>query len=306
MSMGTPRVIKRVKSQEIDHLVLTITYQVDRTSVSDDETTAETAVEALPLPPGYFIQRMETELIAKTCFNVVVTLQTPPWDAIVPWDRAGILSTTYEESTEPYFTDRYGIVVTVDAETGERTFTPGGAPVVTSSHERFENFPTRRSGKLILQWVKNYQTLPVLQYDAMKHMTNNEGVTIKGIVYPARSLLLLPIVSQETVEQVWNTKYTYFVVTFRFLVDIKDLHTDKIEDRGYFELDGAGKPTRLVMEKGEEPPTAPLPLDGTGKACRVGGTFGSEGSGALDPAAMPFVFTFYPYENAADWGITFD
>jgi len=68
-----------------------------------------------------------------------------------PLLRQSILTSSYDELTEAYFKDSDDKLVT------------------TSAGERFENFPMRRNGNLLLQITKNFSAFPAVAYRRSYH-----------------------------------------------------------------------------------------------------------------------------------------
>jgi len=190
-----------------------------------------------------------------------------------PLDRPSVLGGTYDETTESYFVDK--------------SSTP--QKCVNKANDRFENFPQRRTGNLLIQITKNISTWPAIAYDTLKFTRNADAVTIRGTTYATNTLLLLPAGVAELRERVAGTNYHFYGTTFRLLTD-HNLHVDSIENRGYFEL-VSGKRRQIFNDDGSVP-TTPWPLN-------------DDGTKMASPSDAPTLIDLEPYASVS-WGLDFD
>ena len=275
--MKKTRLIDHQESFDSSTSSITDTYLVE-CDVLMDTVAARAAVAAMPVPVNYWIWKLSSKVVKNNPLwhEVEIEYQIPTLpnnsDEPNPLLRESVLTSSYDEYTEAYFKDADDKLV------------------INSSGERFENFPMRRFGNLILQVAKNFSDFPAVAYDNIKFTRNQVAVTIKGTTYAIGTLLFLPATVAETVENVQGTKYHYFATTFRLLAD-KDKHLLKIDDRGYFELDDNKELKQILKTKDLTVPKSPWPLDGKGHA---------KPKFTDDPA----ILTFTPYPIAT-WGIDF-
>jgi len=269
------RRIEHAESFDMNNSSIQDKYLVE-CNVIKDIASARAAIAAKPVPSGYWIWKIDARTSkSNPLWNEVdIEYQIPsipdPGDDPNPLLRASILSSSYEETMESYFEDSKG------------------NPAANSAHQRFENFPMRRNGNLLLQITKNFASFPAVAYDNIKLTLNQSAVTIKGTTYVARTLLFLPATVAETIEQIQGQKYHYFVTTFRLLADHK-MHLHKIDDRGYNEL--VNDQWDTIFNPNGSLPNTPYPLDGKGRK-------------KPKPADKPEIITLEPYA-IAEWGIDF-
>lgn len=248
-------------------------------SVPMDEAGAKAAIAAKPVPTNYWIWKLESKSRKENPLwvDVDVEYQIPNIPGLAPGDdpnpllRASTLSSSYDESMDAYFQDS------------------DGKFVINSANDRFENFPLRRNGNLLLQITKNFASFPAVAYDQIKFTRNQSAVTIKGTTYAAGTLLFLPATVVEANETHPENNYHFFVTTFRLLAD-HEKHLHKIDDRGYNEyVNGELKP--ILATGSATPLTSPWPLNGAGKKKPL-------------PSDAPEIIIFTPYA-LAEWGIDF-
>jgi len=239
-----------------------------------DTAAAAAAIAAKPIPPNYWIWNLlsNPRTANPLWIDVDIEYQIPnrPYDEPNPLLRPSVLNSSYDEFTESYFQDTDNQLVT------------------TTAGERFENFPMRRNGNLLLQITKNFPSFPAVAYDNIKYTRNQGSITIRGTTYAAGTLLFLPATVAETTEQVQGIRYNYFATTFRLLAD-HGTHLHKIDNRGYFEK-VSNKLRRIPADDGSIL-TAPWPLN-------------ENGTKKPNYSDAPFIRTFKPYALAA-WGIDF-
>lgn len=165
-----------------------------------------------------------------------------------PLDWEPKISYPNEESEEPYFKD------TEDT------------PAVNSAAQPFENPPTRRRTRMVIQVEVNVPegTFDPLVLAAYADTRNGNVVTIDGVTYPTSTLLMSA--PQASAKQKWTDATTvieYRTITFRLLIDPDNNWSDMVADTGCDELiDGKWVP--IVDEYGQKV-TAPVPLDGNGR-----------------------------------------
>ncbi len=278
MAAGTPGWIARIKDKVLG--TLTDTYQVECEKLADGSDVAEAAVEAIAAPAGYNLKGVTSRNINRNPLWFEITANyilaslggSGPGSAIPPLARPSVLTTSYDEWTEPFFKDA------------------DNKPVANSAGDRFDTFPQRKKGTIVLQITKNFAACNVVGYDNLKYTTNSVEVTIKGTTYAANTLLFLPVAAQEQFETVAGVAYDYFSVTFRLAAD-KGLHKVTVDDRGYRCRNSAGELVP-ILDKTGVPVTTPWTLDGHGNAV------------SLAPDVAPETITFRPYASAA-WGIDF-
>jgi len=264
------------ESLDMNDSSITAKYKVECDALMD-VMAARDAVAALPVPAGYWIWKIASKPsdINPLFIEVSIEYKIPsipfPGDDPNPLLRPSVLTSSYDEYTEAYFKDSKN------------------NPVLNSAFDRFENFPIRRMGNLLLQITKNFAAFPAVAYDQIKYTRNQDNVTIKGTIYAAETLLFLPATVSEMTEQIQGTQYHYFATTFRLLADYEK-HLDKIEDRGYNEYK-EGKPVLINMTYAGNEIKSPWPLDGSGQK-------------KPKPSDEPPIITFTPYPLAA-WGIDF-
>lgn len=236
------------------------------------------AVAACELASGQYISNLDCSVIGRNglWWQCDATVEIIPWGGSdpTPLMRPSILTSTYDETLDPYFKDAYGSLIT------------------NSAGDRFSEFPQRRNGKHLLQITKNFASFPALAYDAMKFTRNSVAVIIKGTSYDANTGLLLPVTVQEIIEQVGGVLYDYFSTTFRILID-GNYHEDLMEDRGFFQFTpGASTGHVEILGTDGHPLTTPWPLDGLGHA-------------KPNATDAPPVAGRFPY-LAINWGLSFD
>lgn len=272
MAAQTPKKISQTNSDD----QVAIVYLVETTALDDGHDAAIAKVKDLPSLDGYKRESTEAEYVNRNplWFQVTDTWTFKPESFPQdddPLERPSILSSTYEEWTEPYFVDE----------------DDPAKPVVNSAGDPFDPLPQRKNGSLVLQITKNFAAFDAAGYDAIKFTTNAVAQTIRGTVYPIGSLLFLPPTVQEIYEIVNLTEHHYYQTTFRLAVD-SALHVDPVEDRGLNESTTDSYRNAPILDAAGNPVTQPAPLDGAGQAKARG--------------EEPEIITFYPYASA-NWGI---
>lgn len=275
MPANTPKKISENPSTTRQGNSIQYVYLVETTSLSDGPATAEAAVVGLGLQPaGYVLDSLTSKHVNRNplWYQVTITFKTLNGESTTdPLSRPSVLTSSYSESTEPYFKDSTGKMV------------------VNTAGDPFDPMPKIRVGSLILQVTKNMASFPAVQYDTLKYTTNSGAVVIRTTTYAADTLLFLPPTVQEVWESIGGIFYHYFATTFR-LAASKDQHKDKLSSRGYRELKTPGaKPTWVTGDDGHTV-AQPVGLDSAGKEVAAGGT--------------PDEITFQPYKST-NWGIDF-
>lgn len=244
-----------------------------QTEAGEDFNDAKLAVVALTAPTGYLLKRLDGDTSTQNprFHEVDVDYETPPFETPEedPLLRPSEFSSNYEEFTEAYYKDADDVLV------------------LNSVGDRFEGFPERKNGNLVLQITKNFETFPAVTYDDLKYTRNSVAVTIRGTTYAIGTLLMAPITAQEVREKVNGVWTTYYKTMFRIYAD-HGTHLHIFQDRGYFSLVGGVR--RQILDVDGMPPPTPWPLDGSGAV--------------LPPTSTPANKTFKPYESV-NWGIDF-
>ena len=242
-----------------------------------DTSSAIAAIAAKPIPQDYWIWKLTADANVNDShwIDVDIEYQIPnrPDAEPNPLLRKSILTSSYDEITEAYFQD------------SDDEF------VVNTAKQRFENFPMRRNGNLLLQITKNFSAFPAVAYDNIKYTRNQSAITIKGTTYAAGTLLFLPATVAENNEfsPATGINYHFFITTFRLLAD-HGTHLHKIDSRGYFKKNGS-KLEKIYNPTDGTIPTSPWPLD-------------VNGGMKPDPGDAPHIMTFKPYA-LSEWGIDF-
>jgi hypothetical protein len=268
---GTPRLISIQDRDDKRSSVIAATYLVKLDTLSEGTYGAKMAVIGQGAPAGYYIASVAANRERRKgplWVEVEATYEKPLDGSENPLDRPAIMSTMHEEERKSYYKDAAGLLV------------------LNTAMQRFEAFPLKRDGKLIIRLVKNLPTAPVVAFDMIKYTRNSDPVVIKGTTYDVNTLLLLPVTQQEVRERVGDVVYHYFSTTFLLLAD-HGLHLDLIEDRGYTQL-VSGKPVQ-ILNTDMSIPTTPWPLDG-------------EGGAMPNPGDEPAELVFIPYGSIA-WGL---
>jgi len=279
MAVGTPILQSAQNGYEKGKVTQENEYLV-KMSPADTLMDAQAAVLALGVPTGYYVDRIRPKVdIQKGPMwaKVEVTYAIPTWagDGVPPLIRPSVLTSFYDERRVAY---PFGY------EDGGDGYMYETDQVVNTAKVPFDSPPLRDDDRLVLQITKNFATFPADAYDQLRSTTNADAVTIKGTTYGSTVLRMKHVTVQEVIEIINGIKYDYFATTFRIAVD-RNLHVDKIDDRGWEDIHGKPAPP-LCGKK----PSHPVPLHL--------GEFKAAGS-------APDILTFIPYPQMS-WGLSFD
>ena len=275
MSALAPKLIARTPSIGQHRSSIAHKFLVETTDLGDGADAAEAAVMGLGLCPiGYVQSDIRSDHINRNplWYEVEITFSTTTGNSATdPLQRPSILTSSYNESTEPYFIDA------------------AGKQVINTAGDPYDPMPQRRTGSLILQITKNMSLFPAVDYDAIKYSTNSGEITIRQTAYAANTLLFLPPTVQEVYENVSGIFYHYFATTFRLAADHTG-HKDDLVSRGYRQVASLGDIPAYVT--GDDGLATGLPV-------------GLDASGAqVAPGQAPATTEFQPYPSL-NWGIDF-
>jgi hypothetical protein len=143
-------------------------------------------------------------------------------------------------------------------------------PITNSAGDVFSPAPTqtRQIRVINISRIETYDATDMAMWEGLKQSTNSAAVTIDGIAYPVRSLLMEAITPRryylpDSAAWIWD-------VSYRILVDFELLHQTQLLDQGYYKLVGGVRTP--ILDASGQPVAVPVLLNGSGDVLAAGGT----------------------------------